>query len=43
MKHIECDICTYEWNAPVIDTSVKIDCPHCENLVSFTVLNQQII
>lgn len=37
MKLIECDICTHEWNAPIIDEEGRIKCPHCENLTFFTV------
>lgn len=39
MKHIECDICTYEWDAPVNEVHTHIRCPHCENVVTFTVLD----
>jgi len=43
MKHIECDICTYEWNAPIVDTDLRIKCPNCDNMVLFTVINQETI
>lgn len=35
---IECDICTHTWEAVFEEDAEKIECPHCENMANFDIL-----
>lgn len=37
---IQCDICTHNWIAVYNERCQRLECPHCERMVTFTVINQ---
>jgi len=37
---VECDICTYTWNAVYYSECNKLQCPHCMELVNYTIIEE---
>jgi ribosomal protein S27E len=37
---IKCDVCSNEWLAVYHNTSEKLECPNCENMVTYELIEE---
>jgi hypothetical protein len=37
---VECDLCTTSWTAVFYSKSEKLECPHCSNMVNYTIIER---
>ncbi len=38
-KFVKCDLCSHQWTAVYFENCYKLECPNCNNMVYFKVIN----